>query len=242
MSIEFQHPVYGGWTTNSNIYYGPNKVRGIYYGTKLVHPSPMSYSTNFKFGQTSSISLESASSSVFKNVNHDSIELRVQQDGIVGPSSTTSDWTYTPYAYLKQPFNKYEISVSVTVYDNLSSDKSGIVIGRPLSGENYTTLEFKSGWCWILNGTGRDGRAGWDITSKVVPVKGDVVTLSREWSGTNTRFRVLINGVEKVNINTTMVAASDANRNVAGLFVQHRRQSWSNYYGARLTNFEAHTF
>lgn len=240
MALIYNHPVYG-LATDPDVYYGSNKVRGLYYGTKLVYPSPMSYSTLFNFGQTTSTRLDTASGGVFTNVD-DSAEMRVDTDNVVRPKAGFDDGTYTPYAYLTQPFNKYEISASVTLVDDPSNDLSGIVLGKPMSGQNFTTLEFKNGFCWILNGNGRIGRSGYNITSKVAPVKGDVVTFSREWSGLDTRYRVLINGVEKANVIGITVPTDEANRNVAGLFIQYRRQSWSNYYGARITGFEAHTF
>lgn len=226
----------------SDLYVGGVRARGMYVGNKLVWPPKMSYNTNFKFGQTSTTNLSSASGGAFTNVNDGTVGLQVTADGFIYPTSATTDGTYTPYAYLTQQFNKYEISASVTVAGDLKDDLSGIVIGRPMSGENYTTLEFKKGSCWILNGTGRSWRTGWNITSSVTPVNGDVITLSREWSGSNTRYRVLVNGVEKANVVGSTYAASDANRNVAGIFVQHRRQSSTIYWGMGLFRFKAYTF
>lgn len=228
----------------TNVTLGSTPVRGLYYGSNLVWPPKMAYSTNFKFGQTGEQSIATASSNTWL-IAAETVGTVVNQNGTVYTSTTGTDAYYVPYAYLATPMNKFELSASITIQDNLNAYKCGLVIGKPMSGDNFITLSFTSSQCWLDYGTSRSGRSGWDLTSDVYPVaKGDTVTVERDMSGTSIRLRIYVNGtLKKTFINTDLPIVSDkTNSNTVGCFVQYRRNLFSNYWGARLNGFEAHTF
>ena len=243
MAIKYEPRLYSGLTSNPGIYYGPNKVHGIYYGDKLVYPPPMSYMTDFKFGQTTTVSLVDGSKVDFQTVNDGPIYQTIDANGIVSTNTTSSDKVYIPYSYLKQPFNKYEISVSIYLNQNLATLSSGLVLGKPMGGNPYVTLSMGNGLVRVLEGAGPEGRTVLlNLPNDVEkPAVNDKVTLTRSRvNKTEARYAIYINDVEKASATTTLNEHSDSY--YAGLFVAYQRRNWGNYFGPSLKNFIAYTF
>lgn len=231
-----------GLALDPYIYYGNKNVHGIYYGTKLVYPSPKSYSTDFKFGQTSTVGLLEASNGIFQTVNDGPIYQVVDANGVVGTNTTGSDKIYAPYSFLHRQFNKYEISVSIYLNENLTSVKAGLVLGRPMNGRPFVTLEMVNGLVQLLEGTGRDDRTVlMNMSNYVKPVANDKITLARSRvNSTEARYVVYVNDVEKASTRTPLNMHGDSF--FAGILVGYQRHNWRNYYAPSLKNFSAHTF
>lgn len=222
---------------------GGSEIYGIYQGKKLVWPKPMEISTDFRFGQTSTTTLETASKKLFTGVD-DVVPIMVTRGGVTTTDTTTTDRKYISYAHLTKPMNKFEVSVSITLDENPVDDiKSGIVIGKPMSGHNFLTLEIGQGFTWLVSGTKRTDRGGWNLSDKVKPKAGDTVTLVRSRAGTNTRLKVLVNGVEKSNFIAGLTwAKKSSDRDSVGILHEYVRAWFTNKYSAGLSRFEAKTF
>lgn len=246
MAIRYEHPVYGGIWSDPGVYYGSNRVQGMYYGEKLVYPSTMSYSTNFSYGQTSWEKLATASRGQWTAIN-DEIEVTVTADGVITTGSANTDWTYYPMAQWATRMNKYEIEVSATLAENLRGEATHLFIGKPRSTGKFFCLSMASGAVQLARYTGRlENGSSTDISSNVKPVAGDKVTLrrSRVAGSSNVRADVLVNGVWKWGWDkyTGMPAPGPLDQNVGGVIMTFRRQSWTNYYCAKLTDFSINTF